>query len=330
LEGALSSGGAEALGLGVSLREDGLAAQGLMLAPSPRTGIMRSFEPGGADVLPLPYVDEDAALFCGLRFSLPVFWQELKAIIRRQAPEQLALMEQQFQLMEVDLEKDVIGAFGDRWFVYAPAIGLGEETPAELPMALVADLQRSEAFATALRQMLASLPPFVAVQTVDFMGVTVYQFAPQTAWEGEPTAVPQPCLAVMQDKMVYASSVEVAKAVIRDDRRETSPLRRSQGFQRLVGQTMDDPDGMLLVNGRSLGRWMIARMEQYRSEAHEMLEGLEPPPGMEPPDAEDVLPPELPSWDVLRKYETDLMATVKWTDDGLLLKTWTPDPVLEE
>jgi hypothetical protein len=321
VEGTVSPDAVPAFGFGMTLRQEGVATQGMMLAPAPRQGLLRAFEPGRGGVLPPPYVGEDAAVFAGMHFSLSVFWEEMKAALQRESPRQYAMLQQQLQMMPIDVENDLFGAIGSRWFIYARIGGEGGE---DLSLAAVADLQNAEALRTAFTQMVAGLPPFIQVDTVDFMGVDLYSFRANRELQAQGAAAgPQFCTAVMQDKFIYAGDLELAKAIVRDSRRNASPLLESAPFRRLLDRTMDEPDGLVLVDGRALGRWMASRMEEMRQAAARAMERAGH--AAEGPDL-----PEPPPWDVLRKYETSTLLTVRWVDDGLLFKAWAPEPVLDE
>ncbi|MHC5035044.1 MAG: hypothetical protein ACYTFZ_08415, partial [Planctomycetota bacterium] len=215
--GGPGSGGAGQVGpfgYGVTMQEDGVAGQGFLAAPAPRQGLLKATVPQAGSVMPPGYVDQEVAAFGGIHFSIPVFYAELMAMLEREAPQQHMLIRQQLESQTIDIENDIINAFGSRAFIYVPA-GAGESAEPSVAMAL--DLSNSAAFSNAWGQLLVTMPPFLQYDTVDFMGVTVYQFrvAMGMGMEGEEPETPQPCVAIMEDKLLYASDLETAKSVIR-------------------------------------------------------------------------------------------------------------------
>jgi len=308
-----------AFGLGLDLGLDGLAMQGLLLAPGPRTGFARAFMPQSGTVMPPSCVDADAAMLIGLHFSVPVLWEEIKATMQREAPEEYMKLEQGMKTMPVDVENDVINAFGSRWFVYMPASD-GTEGEAGTQTAVLADLRDSEAFATAWRQLLLVVPPIFQVETTEFMGVSIRQFKVNLGYPEGEGQMPQPCVAVMADKLLYASGLDMAKTIIRNDSRHASPLLGQEAFQQMLGRTMDDPDMLMHVNGLALGKMMKAQAERDASRWEEELG-----PGY----ADEEFGPDDIPWDVLEKYMTDTILTARWIDEGLRIKTWAPVPAQE-
>jgi hypothetical protein len=329
--GGLGTGGAGQVGpfgYGVTMQEDGVAGQGFLAARAPRQGLLKATVPQAGSVMPPGYVDEEVAAFGGVHFSIPVFYAELMAMLEREAPQQHMAAQQWFELQTIDIENDIIKAFGSRAFIYMPA-GAGES--AEPSIAVALDLSNSGAFSNAWGQLLASMPPFFQYDTVDFMGVTVYQFRPAMGMgmEGEELQTPQPCIAIMEDKLLYASDLETAKSVIRNDQRDVSPLLGQEEFQRLLSRTMEDPDGILFLDGRIIGRWIAEAFEEQRMAAEDLMGEFEPPPGMEGMTPELTMP-DMPPWKLMEKYQTPTLLTTKWTDEGLLMKSWAPHAALEE
>jgi hypothetical protein len=315
-----------AFGYAVTLAEDGMAGQGMLLAPAPRQGFLRALVPQSGSIMPPAFVEKDAAAFGGLHFSIPVLYEEIMAMMERENPEQYMAIQQQLQMQPIDIENDVVNSFGGRWFLYAPG-GAGDSSGPSI--AVVGDLKNAAAFAGAWAQLLATLPPFFQYETVEFMGVTVYQFRMAMPMEGQAEETPQPCVAIMEDKLVYAADLELAKSIIKNDRRATSPMLGDGEFQQLLSRTMDNPDGMLFADGRVIGRWIAERMEEEGLTGGSLTEGLAPPPGMEGMTP-DLSLPQMPPWEVMEKYQTPTLVTVKWSDEGLLVKSWSPHPKLEQ
>jgi len=319
-------GDVKALGLGLSMRADGLSCQGLMWAPGPRKGLLKAFAPQGGGVMPPAYVEKEVGLYAGLHFSVPVMWEELKAFLQSQWPQMYPMIEQQLQTLPVDFENDMVKAFGSRWFFYMPALGTAKE-PAKAQVAFCGDLRNSTAFSQAFQQLMASPDYQGSVEKVDFMGVTLYQFGAPTGFEMEEPTGPAACMAIMADKLLFATSLDLAKSVISNDKREVSPLVREAEFRQLLGHTMEDPDAILFVDGRVVGRWVRQAVEEQRKEARAFRERF-PGPAGEAPEPEEL--PEMPSWDVLEKYQTASILTAKWVEDGLLIKAWSPHPRLDQ
>lgn len=320
LGSVLGTQNVRALGLGVTMTEDGTAGQGLLLAPGPRGGLLRAFVPEGGDVMPPPYVDEGAGAFGGMHFSIPVLWEEWKAYMQREQPGVYTMFEQQRQAMPVDIENDVIKAFGSRWFIYVP--GVAASGDAALPgMAVCVDLKNASALEGAWQQRQALFPIFIEFEPVDFMGVKIYQVKRPPDWPVEGAAA-SPCVAFLQDKLVYASSLALAKSIVKDGQRATSPLLGDAEFRRLLGRTMDDAHAVLFWDGRVLGRWMAERSERLAAGWRQLATGAQGVP--------EVAMPETLPWEVLEKYQTVSLLTCKWIEDGLLIRAWSPHPTPED
>jgi hypothetical protein len=223
------------------------------------------------------------------------------------------------------MENDVIKSLGDRWFFYVPA-GSGGKT-GDIQTALCIDLQNSAAFSRAVQQILANIPQDF-MQTVDFAGVKIYQFGGPSDFATEEAASSGGCLAILQDKLLYASSLDLAKSIINNDKRDASPLAGDAAFQRLLGQTIENPDGVLLLDGRVIAQWMARQAERQREMLKKAQEEYEPPPGAEKQEVPEL--PELPPADVLAKYQTTMMVATKWNDDGIVVKAWSPYPKPEQ
>jgi hypothetical protein len=304
--------------------KDGVSTQGLLLAPAPQAGFVKAFLPKGGSIMPPGYVEKSTAVFGGIRFSLPVMWQEFMAAMQRDHPESYTMFQQQLKAAPYDVE-NVIKALGDRWFVYVPSSGTGEKI-GDLQIAVCVDLQDSAAVTTAWQQMLSQMQG-EGVKTLDFSGVTIYQLGGPSDFDVEQRPASSPCFAILSDKFVFASSLDLAKSIINNGKREVSPLTSETEFQKLLGHTIESPDGLLFVDGRVLAPWVRARLEDLRH----MLQMAEAQGGgagrFGGPKAGDIA--ELPPADVLRKYESLGLLTVKWTDDGLVIKAWAPNPQLQ-
>jgi hypothetical protein len=315
---ALEASAPLALGLGLHLAPDGMAMQGLLLAPQPRSGIMRAFTPQGGTVMPPPCADADGAMIAGAHFSVPVLWEEITAALQRDDPETFMTLQQSLANAPVDVENNVIKALGHRCFVYVPGPSGSEDESMGTPIALMADLVDADAFRTAWKQLLMSVPPMLQVETIDFMGVEIQQFSFAMQTPNANVRLPQPCFAVMADKLLFASGLDVAKGIIKNDARQASPLLDQQGFRQLLGRTMDNPDALVYVNGQAMGKLMKAQAERQAQMMKEM--------GMEQgEDNADQMP-----WDVVEKYSSDSILTARWTDEGLEIKAWSPGPAQAE
>jgi len=325
LSDMLGTGNVAAFGCGLTLRQDGLAAQGLLLAPAPAKGFLRAFASRGGNVMPPAYVDKNVGVFGGMHFSLPIMWEEFKAAMQRESPESYAQFEVALKNQPFDIENDVIKSLGDRWFFYVPA-GSGGKT-GDLQAALCIDLQNSAALSGAVQQMLANVPQEF-VQTVDFAGVKVYQLGASSEFATEEAASPSICVAVLQDKFLYASSLDLAKSIINNDRREASPLATDTAFQKLLGQTIENPDGVLLLDGRVIAQWMLRQAEKEREMFRKIQEENNLPPGAGKEAAPELS--ELPPADVVAKLQTTMMVAAKWNDDGIVVKAWSPHPQPEQ
>ena len=309
------------LGCGVTLAEDGVAVDGLLLAPAPRSGFLRPFASQAGTVMPPAFVGKEAGILVGAHFDAFAMWEEITAAIQRESPDEYIQFQQGVRGLKFDLENDVLKALGTRWFVYLPGPSGGEQDG--MDGALCADLRDSPAFSRALPLMLADLPEFMKVNTVDFMGVKIYtltmSFGPEEA--GEPSV----CLAVLPDKAVYASGLDLMKTIIKDDQREASPLLADAEFQRLLGRTMDNPDALLLLDGRVIAQWVLQQVEHQRRMAEEFRADAEVPAEAPTPE-----PSKMPPVELLKRYGTSHLLTAKWTDEGLVIKGWTPHPKLEQ
>ncbi|MHC4789436.1 MAG: hypothetical protein ACYS8K_09585, partial [Planctomycetota bacterium] len=319
IDATAGSGEVGSFGLGVAFREEGVAGQGLLVAPAPRGGLLRALVPQHGDVMPPAFVDEEVGAFAGLHFSIPILYEEVMARLQRDRPQQYMAVQQVLQRYPVDIENSIIGALGNRWFLYMPADSAADEsTPSA---ALSVDLEDSAAFAGAWGQLLMQLPASMQYETIDFMGQGIYQFMAPPGPQQPPQ--PGPCLTILPDKVVYTTDIEMAKAVIRDDRRASSPLLTSSDFQQMLTRTMDGPHGILLVDGRVMARWWARAAEEQIAAAGTLAQGLQPPPGMEGLSPEALLE-HLPPWELMEKYESPSLLTVGWTDEGLLVQSWSP------
>jgi hypothetical protein len=160
------------------------------------------------------------------------------------------------------------------------------------------------------------------------MGVTIQRLRmtpPGWQQQQQPQERPVSCFAVMQDKVVVGPRLDRVKSVIRNDRRETSPLRQSKEFRRLLGRTIETPDAILLVDGEALARYAEGQMEEAREAMGRHLEEAEMPPGMEGQSPEEMLGPE-PPWDLMRRYATSTLAAARWVEEGLRVRAWSPNP----
>jgi hypothetical protein len=166
------------------------------------------------------------------------------------------------------------------------------------------------------------------VQTVDFAGVKLYQLGGLSDFAAEEAAAPSVCLAVLQDKFLYASSLDLAKSIINNDKRQASPLAADTEFQKLLAQTIENPDAVFMVDGRVIGQWMMRKVEEQREMQKKMRERYGPPPGVQRPEDSEL--PEMPPADVMAKYQTTAMIAAKWNDDGMILKAWSPHPKPEQ
>lgn len=319
IDDLFGSGEMGSFGCGLTIEPDGSSVQGLVLAPAPTKGILRAFAPQGGSVLPPAYVDKAPGLFGGLRFSMPVLWQEIMAELQREHPNDYTMFQQGIQQMPVDLENGIIKPLGDRWFFYVPPLDTGD-----LQFVLCVDLQDSAAFGAAFEQLIATESPFGTLKPVDFEGVKLYQFATGGGdiLGAEEQPAKGPCVAILQDKFLFATSLDTAKTVINNSKRSSSPVLAEADFQKLLGRTTDSPDAVLLVDGRLYYRWAEAAIKAQR----EMYEHFrqEYPPGEETPPEPEF--PELPPRDVVEKYLSTSIVTAKWVEDGLLIKAWAPNP----
>jgi len=244
---------------------------------------------------------------------VPIIWQEYTAAMQREDPEEYTRFQQKLKEGPVDVET-LIKALGNRWFVYVPSSGTGEKA-GDLQIALCVDLQNPAAFTTVWQQLLTQAPP-EQVKTVDFSGVTIYQMGGPSDFDVEERPAFSPSVAILSDRFIFASSLDLGKSIINNSKREVSPLAGETEFQKLLGHTIENPDGILFMDGRVLAPWLQARFEELRPMMQMMLRMAEATPELPPPDA-------------LKKYQSTSLLAFKWTDDGLLIKTWEANPKLE-
>ncbi len=302
------------LAMGLTIGGKGIATQGLLLAPAPRQGVLRAFPAEGPSVLPPPYVAERVGAYGAVRFHMGTFWQEIMASMQRENPQVHAMIRQQIMTMPVDVENDVIGALGSRWFLYVPP----PQEARQVDNVVSVELERPEAFAAAWQQIVATLPPQAQMRTLEFMGFTVYQSGPEGP-QGEPgEGGPASCLAILGDKVVHATDLDLLKTIIKDDQREVSPLRAEAEFRRLMDNVMEQPDAMLMIDARMLMRWARSAMEAQRRMVTMQMG----------PEAAAELP-EPPPWAVLEKYQTRAVIAARWNEDGLRIRAYLPDPPRE-
>jgi hypothetical protein len=317
-QGTAGAGEVGAFGFGLSMVADGVAGQGLLVAPAPRQGFMRPFTPERGGVLPPGFVDAAPGAYAAAHFNPAALWDEIMAVLQREKPDAYMQFQQQLKQMPFNLENDVVRAFGTRWYFYMPAGPAAAQGTPPPRVVVAAELANQPAFAAAWPQLLALLPPFFQQQTITFGGVTTSQFSTAAGWDPEPK--PLFCVSILADKFLFTSDLATAKTIINNDKRERSPLLDDPGFQQLLSRTIDNPDGLVYVDGRVVSVWMSRMMEEQRRQIEEMRKQV----GNEAFPAPEV--PEPPPLEVMLKYEGPSLCAVRWVDEGLLIKSWKPNP----
>lgn len=297
----------EAFGISARLMEDGTRNQALLLVPAPRRGLLRAFVPQEADPTPVPFVDEKVALYSGLYFDIPTFWQEIMNLVGQVNP--MAYQMLQFQLnnpqLGIDIENDLINAMGGRWVVYMPGEIVTPNPPPMLNLAMTVELVKPEAFERALQQILAGAAQGAEEPAqIEYMGRTIYQFPIPPFVAADSAVGVEPHLVVLDDKLVLAMNLSLAKRIIQDSQRGQSPLLANEEFARARRHVIEDPHGLTYVDNRLINKW---RWEQMG-------------PAMEQGGQ------ELPDWQVVQKYQTVSIMAMKWITDGLWIESWEPFP----
>ncbi|MCK4297971.1 MAG: hypothetical protein KAX80_00480, partial [Planctomycetes bacterium] len=131
----------------------------------------------------------------------------------------------------------------------------------------------------------------------------IYQFSIPFVAADSPVGV-EPHLVVLDDRLVLAMNLSLAKRIIQDSQRGQSPLLANEEFARARRHVIEDPHGLTYVDNRLINEWRWKQMG----------------PGMEQGGQ------ELPDWQVVQKYQTVSIMAMKWITDGLWFESWEPFP----
>lgn len=288
--------------------DNGSRSQGLVLVPAPRRGILKAFEPSSVDLDPPAFVAGDASMYSGVYFSASTLWREVMTALQTLSPQmhQMVQMQLASAQMGVNLENDVIFALGERWYVYQPAEAVTANPPVMMNRAFAVELAKPAAFKGAMQTMVAQLsqtPWGASMSTLEYEGATLYQFPPISPNPEMPGM--EPTLALSEDMLIFAFNSALAKSIVSDSQRSSSPLLNNEDYRRASAEVLPAPHMVGFADARGSAK---AQWDQMKT-ALSMQFGL-----------------ALPGWEVLKKYQTISLTTAKWTEDGLLMKAWQPFP----
>lgn len=294
----------------VNLTPEGVRSQGFVLIPGPRKGIIRAFEPpADASVIPPAFVDQQASLYGGTYFNLPVLWSEIKKVIRQFSPQMYQNIQNQLNAPQIPFhpERDLINTFGDRWYLYLPSKVVSESTPREIHGVLAADVRESETLQATINKLLAMYDMGVQKNQKNYKGTSINQLPPIPMGQASSAAKIEPiqiCYFFRNGYMVISTSLELAKNAIDDFAGGVSPLVDQPRYEAVSSGLLESPSTLLYADQQKIGRlvWKLVRKVFANSNM------------------------TLPSYQTLSQYLYVCGTSARWTQDGIETRGWQPYP----
>jgi hypothetical protein len=207
----------------------------------------------------------------------------------------------------VDLDADIIRALGGKWNLYVPAQVLTADQPRMLNLALTIELTSPDRFAPALYWLLMA-PGIEGAEPVEFMGRLIYPVPVPGLTDPRVAFRVAPHLVVLDDSLMMATNLELAKTIVENQGRDQSPLLADGTFAALRAHVDFEPDAVFFEDRRLISEIRLASRENPLAEI-----GL-----------------TFPGPEVLDKYRSEAIVGMKWNDDGLLINGWRPHPGTKE
>ncbi|MBS3762380.1 MAG: hypothetical protein KGZ25_03645 [Planctomycetes bacterium] len=293
------------------IMEEGIYNESFLKVTSPHNGLLRAIDPEGkANVKPPVFVDRDAALFAGGYFDVPVFWQEIKAAIKRINPQMHGQIEQNLNNPQnpIHVEKDLINTLGTHWFVYVPAELISPNPPKFLNLMFVCDMKDVATLGGTIQKIMAFPQMQGKLSSIEFKGKEIYQ-APQlgggTVGNGVEMPSFQICFAFVNNRLIITTSPSLIKQAIRSSTRGQSPLLNNDKFQRGLSHMLERPSMVAYADTLPMAKWIWSFFDALPEHEIEF---------------------DLPEFKTVEKYLSAASITGRWEKDGMISKTWWPFP----
>ncbi|MFW6456912.1 MAG: hypothetical protein ACOC0A_01335 [Planctomycetota bacterium] len=293
--------------------DEGLACESFSSISQPRKGILKSVEPANdVDILPPPFVSADPAFYLGGYFSVGVLWEEVQRVVKEMFPDSYEQMRMQIDnpQMPIHLEKDFIDTLGDRWFVYVPQKAVKQGDSESVNALIAIDVDKPDVLGETIDTIISMPQMQNSIMTEDVGGTTMYKTPPSPffpgLYGGADAAPPiHVCLAIVDNKLLVGMSPDITRKAISGD--NEASLKDAQDYRKMRGRMQDNPNSMLYLDQRVVGRWLTGALKDALKE-----EGL-----------------DLPGYQTMEKYLDVSVSTSQWTEDGLMMKIWMEFPESE-
>ena len=308
----------------IRLGEEGIHTRSVHLLPRPRRGLMKALTTGTSRPEPAGYVSGDPVFYGGLRFDPATLWTEVMSALEDFAPSTADSVRERVKsgILPVNLERDLLGALGSNWQLYVPKPAVGEGMPRMIHAALAVELDHPGEMRKALEAWLQPGSGDRGVTKIHHVGATIYSMDTEVPLGMLPVSMPslqpeedggggrpmravRPSVSLLEDRVVLASSLELAKKVAEQSRRGASPLMERPAVQDMLSRLMPDRDGLLIADAREVGAglWAYARGLVRRHSGGEV---------------------SLPPFSTMQGHLGMAAAAIRWSDRGAAIETWLP------
>ncbi len=232
---ALGLRGIQGFGLNMSLTNEGMGQVVYLHAPGRKTGILSLFGAPNTDLAPPSFVPPDVAQSFTMALDFQALWVETRRVINEIDPdlmEQLdAGLEMAQQMLQVDVQKDLIGSLGKSITFYQlppDNAGAGEDegknvegapgdtpgqgggaAPADPTTVVVLGLTNVANFEKSIKAFM--MMTLGAPQEEDYLGHKIYTM---------PGGGEDACFSFVGDSFIFASNLDALRGVIRRQGKE--------------------------------------------------------------------------------------------------------------
>jgi hypothetical protein len=293
-----------------TIGDKGLSGDAFMRVTTPHKGIIKALVPTGrVDASPPSFIGADAALYGGVHFDTQVFWSELQRVLQQFLPVAYQQLRSQIDNPQapIHLERELINALGNRWYIYLPEEVLPAGGAQAVNAMIATDLRQPEVLSATLEKIAGMPQAQQAIRTEQFQNTTMYMLQPMPLSALEAGASLQISLAVADGKLIVCANPGMARSVMEGARRETSPLLERGDFRRTLSHLSNHPHAFFYLNQKDVGRWVWTGLGK-------VLQGGQI---------------QLPRYETISQYLSVSSSTAKWTEDGLRMKTWMPYPAVD-
>ena len=297
---------------GTRVTSDGVVSRGFVAAPGPRKGILKALATGEkVEVTPPPFVGRDAGVYFGGHFSLPVMWEEILRVIKTLNPTAHQQLRAQIDSdsAPIHIERDLIDAVGNRWYLYLPRDVIENGQPRSVNATLAITVTEPATLRETLDR-LARLPRSRRnLKREEYENAVIYKMPPVPIFPGlyggESASAPiQISLVVLEEHLVICMSPTMARRIVSGHDRPSSPLRALPDFQRAQSHALQSPHALFYLDQRAVGRWGWGVMKTLFNDGEL----------------------DWPQYQTVEEYLDVSVGTMKWTEEGLRTKFWLGYP----